>query len=120
MVTAGIFVMMLIMMWQTFPLRYGLIGRLFGEFKFVFLIVLGFIGTAFFMSGVTAAERGYKLSLVITQQYAFSETDLFQNSGYLVAYYIRFILYPVFYAILVSFCIRIINPIYYRPEKWLN
>lgn len=42
-ITAGIFIMMLIMMWQTFPLRYGLVARLFKEFKWTFFIVLGFI-----------------------------------------------------------------------------
>jgi hypothetical protein len=41
-----IFIMMLIMMWQTFPLRYGLIGQIFSEFKWTFLLVLAFIGKA--------------------------------------------------------------------------
>ena len=42
--TSFIFIMILILLWETFPLRYGLIGTLFREFKYTFLVVLVFIG----------------------------------------------------------------------------
>jgi hypothetical protein len=37
--------MMLILLWQTFPLRYGLVTRLIGEFRWSFVVVLAFIGS---------------------------------------------------------------------------
>lgn len=39
------FIMVLILLWQTFPLRYGLISVLFKEFKWTFLIILLQIST---------------------------------------------------------------------------
>ena len=38
---------MLVMMWQTFPLKYGLIGMVFKEFKWTFLLILTFISNFF-------------------------------------------------------------------------
>ena len=46
--------MMLIMMWQTFPLRYGLVGMIFKEFKWTFALVLAFIGIILLSLAVTA------------------------------------------------------------------
>jgi hypothetical protein len=63
---------MLIMMWQTFPLRYGLVGRLFGEFRWTFVIILGFICKGLYYIGLSAAERGYKLSIVVANQNTFN------------------------------------------------
>lgn len=111
---------MLIMMWQTFPLRYGLVGRLFGEFRWTFVIILGFICKLLYYIGLSAAERGYKLSIVAATQDTFNEQDLFINQGYTFLYYARFLLYPVFYAVLINFSLRIIDPIYYKPNKWIN
>lgn len=47
--------MMLIMLWQTFPLRYGLISKLFVEFKWTFAIVILFIRYYFIYLVVTGA-----------------------------------------------------------------
>lgn len=69
---------------------------------------------------ITAAERGLKLGLVIKDQSQFKEQELYEEQGYLVLYYIRFILYPVFYAVLINFSLKIIDPVFYRPNKWLN
>lgn len=44
-VTALIFIMVLVLLWQTFPLRYGLLGVLVREFKWTFVVVLAFLGT---------------------------------------------------------------------------
>ena len=38
-----IFIMVLVLLWQTFPLRYGLLGVLIQEFKWTFIVVLGFL-----------------------------------------------------------------------------
>ena len=43
-VTGLIFVMVLVMLWQTFPLRYGLISILVREFKWTFIVTLAFVG----------------------------------------------------------------------------
>ena len=43
-VTGFILIMVLIMLWQTFPLRYGLITVLIREFKWTFIVVVGFLG----------------------------------------------------------------------------
>jgi hypothetical protein len=64
--------MVLILMWQTFPLRYGLVGTLFKEFKYTFIVILIFIGKRWVYQGLTAFERGIKLNLVIVQTSAFS------------------------------------------------
>lgn len=74
----------------------------------------------FFYSALTAAERGYKLALVVSAYDQFNEEYLFNNTAYLCLYYIRFFFYPVFYALLINFCLRIIDPIFYKPNKWLN
>ena len=42
-VTTMIFIMVLVLLWQTFPLRYGLLGVLIKEFKWTFIVVLGFL-----------------------------------------------------------------------------
>ena len=46
-VTAFIFVMVLILLWQTFPLRYGLLSILVKEFKYTFLVLVAFLGMEF-------------------------------------------------------------------------
>jgi hypothetical protein len=47
-VTSFIFIMVLVLLWQTFPLRYGLLTVLIREFKWTFIVVIGFMGkTAF-------------------------------------------------------------------------
>jgi hypothetical protein len=44
-VTSFIFIMVLVLLWQTFPLRYGLLTVLIQEFKWTFIVVLAFLGT---------------------------------------------------------------------------
>ena len=113
MTTGLIFIMMLILMWQTAPLRYGLIGVLFKEFKWTFLIV-------WLQIGVTALERGIKLAQVVFQLSLFSELSMWQDRTYLVFYYLRFLLYPFFYGVLIAFCFRIVDPTFYKPNRWLK
>jgi hypothetical protein len=36
--------MVLILLWQTFPLRYGLLSTLLQEFKWTFIVLLLFLG----------------------------------------------------------------------------
>ena len=43
--TVFIFIMVLVLLWQTFPLRYGLLSTLLREFKWTFIILLLFLGT---------------------------------------------------------------------------
>lgn len=43
-VTFFIFIMVLVLLWQTFPLRYGLLGVLIREFKWTFIVVIVFLG----------------------------------------------------------------------------
>ena len=43
-ITGLIFIMILILLWQTFPLRFGLISSLFRDFKWTFIIILLHIG----------------------------------------------------------------------------
>lgn len=43
-ITSFIFIMVLVLLWQTFPLRYGLLTVLIREFKWTFIVVLGFLG----------------------------------------------------------------------------
>lgn len=43
-VTFFIFIMVLVLLWQTFPLRYGLLGVLIREFKWTFIVVIAFLG----------------------------------------------------------------------------
>lgn len=45
-VTFFIFIMVLVLLWQTFPLRYGLLGVLIREFKWTFIVVIAFLGTS--------------------------------------------------------------------------
>ena len=56
----------------------------------------------------------------MTKLNSFNEQELFANRGYLVLYYIRFFFYPLFYAVLINFSLKIIDPIFYKPNKWLN
>jgi hypothetical protein len=44
-VTSFIFIMVLVLLWQTFPLRYGLLAVLIREFKWTFIVVIAFLGT---------------------------------------------------------------------------
>ncbi len=115
-----IFIMMLIMMWQTFPLRYGLVGMIFKEFKWTFGLVLAFIGIFFLTLVLTAVERGYKISNVINLKDQYKELALWDYGGYVFLYYLRFLLYPVFYGFVINFCLRIIDPTFYRPNRWLK
>lgn len=43
-VTGFIFIMVLVLLWQTFPLRYGLLSTLIREFKWTFIILIVFLG----------------------------------------------------------------------------
>ena len=70
--------------------------------------------------GLTAWERGWKLKTVVDMTSDFNETLLWDDIGYLVAYYCRFVCYPIFYGFVISFCLRITDASYYKPNKWLK
>ena len=59
-VTGLLFIMALILLWQTFPLRYGLIGVLFREFKWTFLIILLHIGTFNIIVSINSGRKRSK------------------------------------------------------------
>lgn len=45
---------------------------------------------------------------------------MWNQGGYVFLYYLRFLLYPVFYGFAINFCFRIIDPTFYRPNRWLK
>jgi hypothetical protein len=61
-ITSFIFIMVLVLLWQTFPLRYGLLTVLMQEFKWTFIVVIGFLGIELIDVALTALERGIRLN----------------------------------------------------------
>jgi hypothetical protein len=106
----GLVLMLYVMMWQTFLLRYGLIRVLLAEFKLTLLLSL-----AVFL--LTAGERVYHLVLLLSLR---NEALVFAQPGYQVLYYLRFLAYPAFYCVLVRGCLELGLPKFYLSRKWLK
>lgn len=105
---------------RLFHYAMGLLPGCWGSLDGLLLLCLDLFVKLWSYLGITAAERGYKLSFVVKELNTFNEQLLFADRGYLALYYIRFFLYPIFYAVLINFSLKIIDPIFYRPNKWLN
>ena len=57
----------------------------------------------------------------------YSDETIWNNHFYTFLYYLRlamglfrYILYPVFYGFLLSFSLKVIEPSYYKPDRWLK
>lgn len=69
---------------------------------------------------LTAVERGIKISKSYLEQRSYSEQNVWNDNIYMAFYYMRFLLSPIFYGAIISFCLRIVDPSFYRPNKWLK
>lgn len=114
-ITSFIFVMVLVLLWQTFPLRYGLLSVLIREFKWTFIVVLAFLGKNSTHLGLTALERGIRLNETVNRGTTFSDSDIWNFSFYVFLYYLRYLSYPIFYGFLLSFSLKVVDPSYYKP-----
>jgi hypothetical protein len=50
----------------------------------------------------------------------YSDSGIWNNGFYVFLYYLRYLAYPLFYGFLLSFSIKVVDPTYYKPERWLK
>ncbi|KAL4503961.1 hypothetical protein ABPG72_022591 [Tetrahymena utriculariae] len=102
-------VMFLVLMWQTVPLRYGMIFDLIKQFKLtIFLIVVQF--------ALNTIERVLRI-INSNEQYITYTSSVFY---YYIIYYIKYIIYPFYYANLLQSSLKLALPVYYNVKKWDN
>lgn len=118
-IAVALLIMILIMMWQTFLLRHGLLGILFREFLTNFLVAFVVTSTTPHHLGLSIAERIIRLIYIIPPT-SLSELELWNRSEYLALYYLRYLLYPLFYGALIDLVVRLARPEYYKANKWLK
>jgi hypothetical protein len=70
--------------------------------------------------GITALERGIRLQETVNLGDAYSDSAILNNGFYVFLYYLRYLTYPLFYGFLLSFTIKVVDPTYYKPERWLK
>ena len=74
----------------------------------------------FFYVALTALERGIRLNEAVEKGEAFSDALIWNYGFYTFLYYFRYLSYPFFYGFLISFSLKILDPSYYKPERWLK
>ena len=118
--------MVLILLWQTFPLRYGQLRTLLREFKWTFIALLLFLSTSLLSSHDRArkghpAQRGSQPGQRLLRRGHLEQPLLHLPLLPQVPLAPpRYICYPVFYGFLLSFSLKVIDPSYYQPERWLK
>jgi hypothetical protein len=46
--------------------------------------------------------------------------QIWDNIGYRILYYIKYILYPFFYGVMIDGTMKLTLPLFYKPEPWLE
>lgn len=69
---------------------------------------------------ITALERGIRLNETVNLGDGYSDSTIWSNGFYVFLYYLRYLSYPLFYGFLLSFSIKVVDPTYYKPERWLK
>lgn len=98
------------LIWQTFLFRYGLIGMLCREFKYLFISIP--IHLILFI-----VERGVRLYLSFVEDE--DVISIWEQPEYLVFFWIRHIFLVFFYVVLIESSLMLGDPEYYKAKKWL-
>ena len=98
------------LIWQTFLFRFGLMGMLCKEFKYLFACIP--IHILLFL-----IERGVRLYLAFVDGY--DAISIWEQPGYLILYWIRHIFLGFFYVVLIESSLMLGDPEYYKAKKWL-
>ena len=48
------------------------------------------------------------------------DTDIWNENTYLALYYIKFIMYPIFYGFLIDGSMQLVLPKFYDSKRWLR
>lgn len=97
-------------MWQTVPLRYGMVFDLLGQFKYTILL-------NFLMGALVVVERGYRLAILNMGE---KNISVMANDYpiYYIFFYLKYIVYPFYYALLLESSLKLALPVYYNVKKW--
>jgi hypothetical protein len=98
------------LIWQTFLFRFGLMGMLCKEFKYLFVCIP--IHIILFL-----IERGVRLYLSFVDGH--DAISIWEQPGYLILYWIRHIFLVFFYVVLIESSLMLGDPEYYKAKKWL-
>ena len=104
--------MFFVLLWNTFPLRKGMLSELFKYFKNPIL-------ASFVFLAIHILERITRLMVYFNYDNRL-DTKIWDEDLYRLFYYIKYLSYPFFYGFLIDGTMKLALPKFYNPEYWME
>ena len=66
-----------------------------------------------------AIERVVRMMAYIKSK-STADSDVWDNNFYRILYYLKYLLYPVFYGVLIDGAQKLSMPHFYKPDPWIE